>query len=161
MSTLQVNSLEPRTGSTITIPSGVILNAPGSIVSTATFTDTTNVNTSSTSFIDCYTISYTKKITNSKVFGFFDICSLREASQQQSWAVEINGTIVAELKHKASSTTGWDQRNNALNWAALSGAAPGVYTIKLRLKVVTQGYYNYPTDFGNGHSHYTIMEIAQ
>lgn len=160
MSILKVDSLSTRTGAGL-INSANTVAGPGNTVGIQHWVDSTNTNTSSTTYVDMYTMSYTKKIANSTLFGFFDINTLREGSQEQSWIVEINGTQVAEIRAKNASTTGWDTRNVGFNWSALSGQAAGAYTIKLRLKVVTIGYYNYPTSFGNGISHYTIMEIAQ
>ena len=161
MSILKVDQLQSRFGTTITVPSDTALLAKGVVVGSQHWNDYTNVNTTSTSYVDAASFTYIKKFTNSSLYGFFDINTLREGSQEQSWCVEINGTIVSELRNKASSTTGWDTRNIAFNWAALNGSAAGSYTIKLRLKVVTYGYYNYSTSFGNGVSHFTIMEIAQ
>lgn len=162
MSNLKVSSLAHRTGSgVINVAADNILAAPGTPVGVQHFVNSTNINTSSTSFVDVYTMTYTKKISNSTLYGFFDINTLREGSQEQNWIVEINGTTVAEWRNKNSSTVGWDSRNMAFNWSALSGSSPGVYTIKLRFRVVGNGYYNYATSFGNGISHYTIMEFAQ
>jgi hypothetical protein len=159
-SILKLDTLQTPSGTgIITSPNTIV--SPGATVGVQHWVDYTNINTSSTTFIDLYTMTYTKKIANSALFGFFDINTLREGSQEQHWAVEINGTMVSELRHKSSSTSGWDTKNSAFNWSALSGSTAGVYTIKLRMKVVTFGYYNYQTAFGNGSSHFTIMEIAQ
>ena len=161
MSKLRVNEISHKTGTGHVEMVGGQLIAPGITVGASHWTDYTNINTTSTAYIDIYTISYTKKLTESTLYGFFDINTLREGSQEQNWIVTVDGTLVSEMRHKNSATNGWDTRNVAINWTAVNGAAPGVYTIKLRLRVVGNGYYNYPTSFGNGASHYTIMEIAQ
>ena len=161
MSTLRVNEISARTGTGNVQMTGGQLIAPGITVGSVYLADSTNINTTSSTFVDAYTMSYTKKLANSALFGFFDINTLREGSQEQNWIITVNDVQVSEVRNKNSSTTGWDTRNMGFHWTAASGGAAGVYTIKLRFRVVGNGYYNYPTAYGNGVSHYIVMEIAQ
>ena len=72
MSTLKVNSIEARTGTTIEIPSGNVLNAPGHIVQLVEKQDKTAASTSSTSFtnsgVSGLNLSITPKFATSKIY---------------------------------------------------------------------------------------------
>jgi len=150
MSTLKVN--------TITNVAGQI--NVGKVVTIAKYTDYTNVNTTSGSYSVAYTFpSFAKKYdaATSSIFGFCSICTLQEGNEQQSWKIDRGGTLIVEMRHKNASLSGWTQNNSFLNFNDGAPAGSVIYT--LQFQCVTAGYYNYPTAYGNGVSHYTLMEV--
>ena len=71
MSTLAVNTLQAQTGTTVSLPSGQTLIAPGHVIQTVTnaFTDITTITTYGTTYTDITNaaITITPKHSNSKI----------------------------------------------------------------------------------------------
>lgn len=134
----------------------------GKIVTTAYYTDSTNVNTQSSSFVTAYTFpSFKKKYdaSTSTVYGFCSISSLFEGSEEQYWRIMRSGLNdeLSSVLHKNASIPNWGMHNVPLYFTDAAPAGPVVY--RLEFQVVSWGYYNYPTNWGNGKSHYTLMEV--
>lgn len=150
MSTLRVNTVT-NLSSQINV---------GKVVTTAYYTDSTNLNTQSTTFVTAYTFpTFTKKYdaSTSTVYGFCSISTLFEGSEQQNWKIDRGGTSMAEILHRNASLSGWGMHNAPLHF---TDAAPaGALTYTLQVRVVSWAWYNYPTNWGNGRSHYILMEV--
>ena len=151
MSTLKVNSITNLSNQ---------INV-GKVITIANYTDYTNVNTSSSSYITVYTFpNFAKKYNaaTSSIYGFCSICSLFEGSQGQNWGIFRSGTLMSEIRHRNASISGWGMHSFGMNFVDVT-APGGSISYTLQLKVSGQGYYNYPNYFGNGVSHYTLMEV--
>lgn len=65
---INVNKIAARTGNTITVASGDVLQAPGHVIQTVSGETATEVNTTSTSFVDTnLTATITPKFASSKI----------------------------------------------------------------------------------------------
>ena len=73
---INVNKIAARTGNTITIESGDVLNAPGSIIQAVQSSTTTYFNTSSSSFVNAFTATVTPKLATSKIMIIGSIAGL-------------------------------------------------------------------------------------
>ena len=128
MSTLKVNSIQARTGDTITIPSGNKLSAaagaisiPGSVVQTKSFVLTSTTSSSSSSFVDTgLELAITPSSTSSKILitGFLN-CS---GSYFKSYVLLLRDSTTLSVGDAASlrpqvyastnpGDTGWDAYN--------------------------------------------------
>lgn len=151
MSTLKVNTINNLAGQ---------INV-GKVITIAKYTDYTNLNTTSSSYVTAYTFpNFTKKYdsTVSSIYGFCSISSLWEGSEQQEWQIMRSSTLLSEIRHKNSNTSGWGMHSFPINFEDTSAAA-GSISYFLRVRVVNYAYYNYPTAYGNCPSHYTLMEV--
>jgi hypothetical protein len=150
MSTLKVN--------TITNVAGQI--NVGKVVTIATYTDYNNVSTNSSTFITVYTFpNFAKKYdaATSSIYGFCSVCSLFEGSHGQNWGIFRSGTLMSEIRHRNAGISGWGMHSFPINF--VDGAPAGSTSYTLQLKASGYGYYNYQNYFGNGVSHYTLMEV--
>ena len=128
MSTLKVNSIQARTGDTITIPSGNKLSAaagaisiPGSVVQTKSFVLTSTTSSNSSSFVDTgLELAITPSSTSSKILitGFLN-CS---GSYFKSYILLLRDSTTLSVGDAASlrpqvyastnpGDTGWDAYN--------------------------------------------------
>ena len=151
MSTIKVNNIQNLSGQ---------INA-GKVITIAKYTDYTNVNSTSSSYTTAYTFpNFTKKYDSSvsSVYGFCSICSLFEGSEQQEWQIVRSSTVVVEIRHKNASISGWGMHNFPMPFKDTAAPA-GNISYSLQFRVVSYGWYNYPTNYGNGVSHYTLMEV--
>lgn len=151
MSTIKVNNIQNLAGQ---------INA-GKVITIAKYTDYTNVNTSSSSYVTAYTFpNFTKKYDSSvsSIYGFCSISSLFEGSEQQEWQIMRSSTLLAEIRHRNAAPGVWGMHSIPLNFVDTAAPA-GNISYFLQFRVVTWGWYNYPTSFGNCPSHYTLMEV--
>jgi len=128
------------------------------VLQIVTYTDSHMINPTSTTFIDLYNFSIDKKDSSSKIIGSLSVASLFEGSEEQSWRVIRNGQTQVTINHKNVGITGWGMFNFPMFFED-TNAPKGINTYTLQLKVVTHGWYNYGTSFGNGTSQFQLMEF--
>ena len=179
MSTLKVNSIEARTGTTISVPSGHKLHAPGHVVQVVEAVLTNDTSTTSTSsMVDTgLSITITPKKSTNKFYIRFDGHSTTGTGRFRYFTVDRNGTNIGRTMDDtpAGSYTGklvYMERDNAstssthhVSFSIIdtpSTADPITY--KIQFAVNTGGtHYLGRRSGGQAESPVTmtVMEIAQ
>lgn len=165
MSTLAVNSIQAQTGTTVSVPSGHALHAPGHVVQMQTTASPLFASTTSTTLADLLTISFTPKFSTSQLL--IDVClrfqenatntnliykvlngsttvyQINNYSEYHDAAGNSIGTLVFHAAGVAGSTSARDIKFQAAKWG--SG---GTFTVNVNDPVGTA-------------TRMTVMEIAQ
>lgn len=175
MSTLAVNTIQAQTGSTVSVPSGQTLAAPGHIIQYATAISTAVLDTQSGSYADLpgMTITFTPKLASSHLF----ITVTNHIFKQQSSAWQSAGVQVYRgstvVMPEGSYGQGANYNDTSVDrhmeyvtrhfFDTPNSTSALVYTVKgAKIQGASDGVnmvFN-NTSYGNG-GRLTIMEIAQ
>lgn len=179
MSTLRVNGLQPRTGSTITVPAGNKFYAPGGIVQvlqselTTVFTSTV---TQTWTDISGLSVNITPTSASSKILIFVDIKGAVNADNATSRLVRNSTPIHVGTGATGSITassggdfyTAWTGAVSHSHIFLDSPATTSTTTYKMQFWLRSNtiyfnaGYSNTNANYNfNGASSITVMEIAQ
>ena len=160
---INVNKIAARTGNTITVNSGDVLQAPGHVLQVKQATDSTQYTVTSTSFVhgsNTLSVSITPSSTNSKILASYSTTAYNETNSS-----DIHLTIYRDSTNIGHSTYGLSRIfSNSSNIAVQmtgqvldSPNTTSALTYRVYARVVSgTAYYN-----GNTLGTITVMEIAQ
>lgn len=157
MSTLFVNNLTTSSGSTITVPSGKVLTAPGHVIQTVRMTPTNgNTNTTSTSYVDTnLTLAITPKFSNSLIIITATASWLISGASFFYTRIYRNGSDIG-LDHQING----DYGSNGMGFSASTtytdlpnSTSAQTYMIKLKTTAGTAYVYR--------EQHMVLQEVAQ
>ena len=171
MSTLKVNSIEARTGTTITIPSGSKLT--GTIVQMVQSTMTTRVLINSTSEVDVHTGTITPQFADSKIIVSSDIAMIGRNTNTIRFGLKRNiaggsFTLLTEKGGYMDDPSYWHRSDLVFEFIDTPNTTSAViYKIVQQQQSAYNTYYNYATNSAgfssndDGRSGITMYEIAQ
>jgi hypothetical protein len=166
-STLIVDTLQPRTGSQITLPAGKTIYAPGHMIQMATANTNSNVSGTSTSWTTLWTVSITGITSTSKVIVDMRVTNLIEGSEECEWKIvraSDGVAICGSLIHRSASLSGWGHSYpNLIGVDTAPSAGTNSYSLQVRGVGATPHYWwNYPgVNAINSYTYATITEVAQ
>ena len=178
-STLVVDNLQPRTGSTISIPSGNRLYAPGSVVQIQSTNLSSTFTTAATSWTDLTGMSVfiTPTFVTSKILVNVCLCFIGDSSTQGYCRLLRNSTPIAIGDANGArvqfTLNNYVLQQNEVRTSSItfldSPATTSLTTYKLQLQTQGTGnvYVNRSTTWagdatsGTGISTITVMEVAQ
>lgn len=173
MSTLAVNTIQAQTGTTVSVPTGQTLAAPGHVIQVqqVDFTQRHHINTTSrVGLSGQYAVSITPKFANSKILVQTNInCIAGDTNTIRAILVRSVGGTPVDVANLGfySTSTNWDPFNT--NFCHLDSPATTsavVYYVEWRLDQV-EIYVNYANGsagfngVNDSRSTITAMEIAQ
>ena len=173
MSTLAVNTIQAQTGTTVSVPTGQTLVAPGHVIQVqqVDFTQRHHINTTSrVGLSGQYAVSITPKFANSKILVQTNInCIAGDTNTIRAILVRSVGGTPVDVANLGfySTSTNWDPFNT--NFCHLDSPATTsavVYYVEWRLDQV-EIYVNYANGsagfngVNDSRSTITAMEIAQ
>ena len=177
MSTLKVNSIEARTGTTISLQSN--LNIPsgskltGTIVQMVQSTMTTRVLINSTSEVDVHTGTITPQFADSKIIVSTDIAMIGRNTVAIRFGLKRNiaggsFTLLTEKMGYMDDPSYWHRSDLVFEFIDTPNTTSAViYKIIQQQGSAYNTYYNYGTasagfsDGNQGRSRLTMYEIAQ
>ena len=171
MSTLKVNSIEARTGNTITINNGNKLT--GTIVQMIQSTMTTRVLINSTSEVDVHTGTITPQFADSKIIVSSDIAMIGRNTDSIRFGLQRNiaggsFSLLTEKGGYMDDPSYWHRSDLVFEFIDTPNTTSAViYKIVQQQQSAYNTYFNYATTYAgfsssdDGRSRLTMYEIAQ
>ena len=167
MSTLFVNNLNTASGSTITVPTGKTLVAPGSVVQVVTHTFSTAFSWNSGGLHTATTISFTPKTSTNKIH-LIGTAGHYSASDGNAWSgtwtsnIFVGGSMVFQTEHSGIITGNVNfSDQHAFNCPIATNATAGsALTIEYKVNL-TSGTATHQLNRSPRTTEFIVMEIAQ
>ena len=142
-----------------TMPQGVL--PAGSVINTQLFTDTSHLDTSSSSWVNLYTFTYNRVAANSKLLVVASVNLLIEGNENSNYRMLSNGNVLEVYNGGivSSSLSGWSQFQTSFIFSDAVTTGSTTFNFQGAINSIHL-YYNYPGIIGSTMSRYLVMEIA-